>query len=70
MFVAASSGHALNSAGRTAIRTRGFTDKYSWIASPSQGARGQALPFNRAYQPKAAYHAMLEELSAKRSPAP
>lgn len=59
----------LNSAGCTAIQTWGFTDKYSWIGSHSHGARGQALPFDRAYQPKAAYRAVLEELSAGRPPA-
>jgi endo-1,4-beta-xylanase len=57
----------LNSAGCTAIQTWGFTDKYSWIGSHSRGARGQALPFNRAYQPKAAYRAVLEELAAGRA---
>src|SRR6266446_4645375 len=56
----------LTSAGCTAIQTWGFTDKYSWIGSHSRGARGQALPFDRAYQPKAAYAAVLEELSAGR----
>jgi endo-1,4-beta-xylanase len=56
----------LNKPGCTAIQTWGFTDKYSWIGSHSRGARGQALPFDRAYQPKAAYHAILEELSAGR----
>jgi len=45
----------------------GFTDKYSWIGSHSRGARGQALPFDRAYQPKAAYRAVLEEILAGRS---
>jgi endo-1,4-beta-xylanase len=59
----------LNSAGCTAIQTWGFTDKYSWIGSHSRGTRGQALPFDRAYQPKPAYRAVLEELSAGRSPA-
>lgn len=58
----------LNSPGCTAIQTWGFTDKYSWIGSHSHGGRGQALPFDRAYQPKSAYRAMLEELSAGRSP--
>lgn len=58
----------LNSAGCTAIQTWGFTDKYSWIGSHSHGARGQALPFDRAYQPKPAYRAVLEEFSAGRSP--
>ena len=58
----------LNSAGCTAIQTWGFTDKYSWIGSHSRGTRGQALPFDRAYQPKAAYRAVLEEISAGHSP--
>jgi endo-1,4-beta-xylanase len=56
----------LNSPGCTAIQTWGFTDKYSWIGSHSHGARGQALPFDRTYQPKAAYRAALEELHAGR----
>jgi len=59
----------LNNAGCTAIQTWGFTDKYSWIGSRSRGTRGQALPFDRAYQPKAAYRAVLDELSAGRPPA-
>jgi endo-1,4-beta-xylanase len=58
----------LNNSGCTAIQTWGFTDKYSWIGSHSRGTRGHALPFDRAYQPKSAYHAILEELSAGRSP--
>jgi endo-1,4-beta-xylanase len=58
----------LNNAGCTAIQTWGFTDKYSWIGSHSHGARGQALPFDRTYQPKPAYRALLEELSAGRQP--
>jgi endo-1,4-beta-xylanase len=57
----------LNSAGCTAIQTWGFTDKYSWIGSHSRGARGQALPFDRAYRPKAAYHAVMDEILAGRS---
>jgi len=57
----------LNNPGCTAIQTWGFTDKYSWIGSHSLGARGQALPFDRAYQPKAAYRAVLKEISAGRS---
>ena len=56
----------LNSAGCTAIQTWGFTDKYSWIGSHSRGARGQALPFDRTYEPKPAYRAISEELSAGR----
>lgn len=58
----------LNSPGCTAIQTWGFTDKYSWIGSHSRGARGQALPFDRAYQPKASYRALLKELAAGRRP--
>ena len=58
----------LNSRGCTAIQTWGFTDKYSWIRSHSHGARGQGLPFDRTYQPKSAYRAVLQELSAGRAP--
>ena len=49
----------------TAIQTWGFTDRYSWIGSHSHGTRGAALPFDRAYKPKPAYDAMLEEISRK-----
>jgi endo-1,4-beta-xylanase len=52
----------LHTPGCTAIQTWGFTDKYSWIGSHSHGTRGAALPFDRAYKPKPAYDAMLEEL--------
>ncbi|MCU1301461.1 MAG: 1,4-beta-xylanase [Candidatus Sulfotelmatobacter sp.] len=54
----------LNSPKCTAIQTWGFTDKYSWIGSHSHHTRGAALLFDQAYQPKAAYRAVLEELSA------
>ena len=57
----------LHTVACTAIQTWGFTDKYSWIGSHSRGARGQALPFDRAYQPKPAYRALLEEISARRA---
>ncbi len=57
----------LQSPGCTAIQTWGFTDKYSWIGSHSHGTRGAALPFDRSYNPKSAYDAMVAELSAKRS---
>lgn len=57
----------LNRRGCTAIQTWGFTDKYSWIGSHSRGARGQALPFDRMYQPKAAYRAMLQAISEGRA---
>jgi endo-1,4-beta-xylanase len=51
----------LQNPGCTAIQTWGFSDKYSWIGSHSRGARGAALPFDRAYKPKPAYDAMLQE---------
>lgn len=51
--------------GCTAIQTWGFTDKYSWIGSHSHGTRGGALPFDRLYQPKPAYEAMLEEIARR-----
>jgi endo-1,4-beta-xylanase len=56
----------LNNPGCTAIETWGFTDKYSWIGSHSHGASGQALPFDRAYQPKPSYRGIMKELSAGR----
>jgi endo-1,4-beta-xylanase len=52
----------------TAIQTWGFTDKYSWIGSHSRRTRGFALPFDRSYKPKPAYHAMLAELASGRKP--
>ncbi len=55
----------LKTPGCSAIQTWGFTDKYSWIGSHSHGARGAALPFDRSYQPKPAYGAILQELSVK-----
>jgi len=57
---------SLDNAGCTAIPTWGFRDKDSWMGSRSRGAGGEALPFDRAYQPKAAYPAMLEEMLAGR----
>jgi endo-1,4-beta-xylanase len=50
---------------RVALRFKpgGFTDKYSWIGSHSRVTRAAALPLDRAYQPKSAYGAMLEEIS-------
>jgi endo-1,4-beta-xylanase len=55
----------LKNAGCTAIQTWGFTDKYSWIGSHSNGSRGAALPFDRGYQPKPAYTALLQAISAR-----
>src|SRR5260370_18864243 len=57
----------LRNPGCTAIQTWGFTDKYSWIGSHSHGTRGAALPFDRAYKPKAAYNAMFEGISATKN---
>jgi endo-1,4-beta-xylanase len=56
----------LENPGCTAIQTWGFTDRYSWIRSHSRGTRGQALLFDRDYEPKASYQAVLSELSAGR----
>ena len=53
----------LQNPGCTAIQTWGFTDKYSWIGSHSHGIQGAALPFDRSYQPKPAYAAILAEIS-------
>ncbi len=57
----------LDSIGCTAIQTWGFTDKYSWIGSHSHHERGEALPFDRMYRPKAAYRALLKELVTGRN---
>ena len=58
----------LQTPGCTAIQTWGFTDRYSWIGSSSHGSRGMALPLDRTYRPKAAYGAIMEELTAGRNP--
>jgi Family of unknown function (DUF6361)/Glycosyl hydrolase family 10 len=50
------------------FQTWGFTDKYSWIDSHSRGTRGEALPFDRSYPPKAAYRALLQESLVGRVP--
>ncbi len=57
----------LQNPGCTAIQTWGFTDKYSWVGSHSHGTRGRALWFDKTYQPKPAYDAVLQELAASRS---
>ncbi|MFZ0805814.1 MAG: endo-1,4-beta-xylanase [Candidatus Sulfotelmatobacter sp.] len=58
----------LQNPGCTAIQTWGFTDKYSWIGWHSHGTHGAALPFDRAYKPKLAYDAIVEEMMASDSP--
>lgn len=50
--------------GCRAIQTWGFTDKYSWIGSHSRGREGAALLFDRRCQPKRAYTALAQALSA------
>jgi hypothetical protein len=47
-------------AGCTAIQTWGFTDKYSWIGWKTNGAKGNALLFDRYYEPKPAFDALAE----------
>ena len=54
----------LNSASCTAIRTPGIHWQIPLECLPIR----TALPFDRAYPPKAAYAAILEEFSAERSP--
>ncbi len=44
--------------GCTAIQTWGFTDKYSWIGWKTRGAKGNALPFDRYYEPKPGHAAL------------
>ena len=51
-------------AGCSALQTWGFTDKYSWIGWFTSHRKGMALPFDRQYQPKPAYRALLRELTA------
>lgn len=41
----------------------GFTDRHSWVPSTFPGF-GAALPFDEDYQPKLAYHAMVELLES------
>jgi len=51
--------------GCTAIQTWGFTDKYSWVRSRTNGAKGAALLFDRNYAPKPAYQALKEALAIR-----
>ena len=54
---------ALEAENCTALLTWGFTDKHSWIPAFHGGKYGHALPFDEAYQPKAAVAAMAEVLA-------
>jgi endo-1,4-beta-xylanase len=53
----------MKNAGCTALQTWGFTDKYSWIGWFTKHTKGDALPFDRQYQPKPAYTAVREVFS-------
>jgi len=53
----------LRNSGCTAIQTWGFTDKYSWIGWFTGHRKGMALPFDRQYEPKAAYRALMQALA-------
>lgn len=52
----------------TAFQTWGITDRYSWIPGYTHGKKGDALMFDRHYQPKPAWHAVLQGLK-KSTPA-
>ena len=51
--------------GCTAFQTWGFTDKYSWIGWFTHGAEGDALLFDRQYQPKPAYDALRQAFTQR-----
>ncbi len=53
---------ALSARDCPAVVLWGFTDRYSWIPSTSQGECGHALIFDRDYRPKPAYEAMAAAL--------
>jgi endo-1,4-beta-xylanase len=54
--------------GCSAIQTRGFTDKYSWIGWKTKGAKGSALLFDRKYVAKPAYEALRNAFNSKKQP--
>lgn len=53
----------ISTPGCTAIQTWGFTDKYSWIPWFTQHRKGDALLFDKNYQPKPAYWSLMEALN-------
>jgi len=53
----------LNSDNCNALVMWGFTDKHSWIPSFTQNKYDNALIFDREYQAKPAWHALINELS-------
>lgn len=56
----------LNRPRCTVFQTWGFTDKYSWINSKSEGTKGAGLFFDSQYQPKPAYAAAQRALTRGR----
>jgi endo-1,4-beta-xylanase len=58
----------MKTSGCTALQTWGFTDKYSWIGWFTKHTKGDALPFDRNYQPKPAYTAIHEGLANSPKP--
>jgi endo-1,4-beta-xylanase len=51
----------------TALQTWGFTDKYSWIGWYTGHTKGDALFFDRRYEPKPAYEAVRDVLERSTS---
>jgi len=51
----------------TAFQTWGFTDKYSWIPRFTGWSKGAALLFDKQYQPKPAYTAVMQALAPARA---
>lgn len=49
----------------TAIQTWGVTDKYSWLGWATHQTKGMGLLFDRKYQPKPAYRALIQVLTEK-----
>ena len=55
----------LQTRGCTAIQTWGVTDKYSWLGWATHRAKGAGLLFDKRYQPKPAYRALLRTLTER-----
>jgi endo-1,4-beta-xylanase len=55
----------LRTRGCTALQTWGVTDKYSWLGWATHKNKGAGLLFDRGYQPKPAYHALIQVLTEK-----
>jgi endo-1,4-beta-xylanase len=61
-------GLCARNAACTAFQTWGFTDRYSWIPGFTHGRQGAALLFDKGYQPKAAYDAVLKAFENVKQP--